>query len=49
MDEQRRDILELWRVSDARGRVLLSWLEPVKALQCTGRTATNALELVAVR
>lgn len=46
-EEQRRAIVDPWRVTDAEGRVLPAWLQSIKVFEPKGRISASALELVA--
>lgn len=43
-EEQRRAIVDPWRVTDAEGRVLPTWLGAVKVFDIKGRITPGALE-----
>ena len=47
-DEQRRAILEPWRVTDSAGRVLPIWQHSMKVFEAKGRIAEAARQLVAI-
>jgi len=46
-DEERRAILEPWRVTDEQGRVLPAWRHSVKVFEGKGRISAEARQLVA--
>ena len=48
-EEQRRAVLEPWRVTDEYGRVLPAWRDPVRVFERNGRVTAQALELTSVR
>lgn len=47
-EEERRAILEPWRVTDAEGRVLPCWRHSVKVFEGRGRISASARQLVAL-
>ena len=46
-DDERRAILDPWRVTDAKGSVLDAWLNPVQVFERRGRLSPAALDLLA--
>ena len=47
-EEERRAILEPWRVTDPQGRVLPAWQRSVKVFEGKGRISAEARQLVAI-
>jgi len=47
-EEERRAILEPWRVTDEQGRVLPAWQRSIKVFEGKGRISAEARQLVAI-